>query len=101
MRFGDYHSILEVEPQASPYAVREQHERLARRFSPRGWPARLSPDEIDMLHEVSRGIADAFLVLSDPELAVRYERALGKAAQAASAGLPTARAVASNDPSTR
>jgi hypothetical protein len=35
-----------------------------------------------MLHEISRGIADAFLVLSDPELAVRSERALGKAAAA-------------------
>ena len=79
VRFGDYHSILEVEPGGSPYAVREQHERLARRFSPRGWPGRLSPEELDMLNEIAQGIADAFLILSDPELAVRYERALSGA----------------------
>ena len=76
VRFGDYHSILECEPQASPYAVREQRDRLARKFSPRGWPHRLNPEEIDILNEISRGIADAFLILSDPELAMRYERAL-------------------------
>lgn len=76
VRFGDYHSILECEPQASPYAVRELRDRLARKYSPRGWPHRLNPEEIDILNEISRGIADAFLILSDPELAMRYERAL-------------------------
>lgn len=79
VRFGDYHSILEVEPQASPYAVREQFDRLARRFSPRGWPGRLAPEDIEMLDEIGRGLADAFLILSDPELATRYERALSGA----------------------
>ncbi|HRE92366.1 MAG TPA: hypothetical protein PK095_24840, partial [Myxococcota bacterium] len=78
VRFGDYHSILEVEPHASPYAVREQRERLAYRFSPRGWPARLTPEELDMLDEIARGIADAFLILGTPELAARYERALAQ-----------------------
>ena len=78
VRFGDYHSILEVEPHASPYAVREQRERLAHRFSPRGWPGRLTPEEIDMLDEIARGIADAFLILGTPELAARYERALAQ-----------------------
>jgi len=90
VRFGDYHSILEVEPGGSPYAVREQHERLARRFSPRGWPARLNPDEIDMLNEITRGLADAFLILGDPELAVRYERALAGGRPVASPSSPTA-----------
>ena len=88
VRFGDYHSILEVEPGGSPYAVREQRDRLARRFSPRGWPGRLNPDEIDILNEISRGIADAFLILSDPELAMRYERALAGARPADPAALP-------------
>lgn len=79
VRFGDYHSILEVEPQASPYAVREQYDRLARRFSPRGWPGRLAPEDIEILDEIGRGLADAYLILSDPELATRYERALSGA----------------------
>lgn len=78
VRFGDYHSILEVEPHASPYAVREQRERLAYRFSPRGWPGRLTPEELDMLDEIARGLADAFLILGTPELAARYERALAQ-----------------------
>jgi len=78
VRFGDYHSILEVEPNASPYAVREQRDRLGHRFSPRGWPARLTPEEIDILDEIGRGIADAHLILGDPELAARYERALSQ-----------------------
>lgn len=78
VRFGDYHSILEVEPHASPYAVREQRDRLAHRFSPRGWPGRLMPEEIDMLDEIARGLSDAFLILGTPELAARYERALSQ-----------------------
>jgi hypothetical protein len=79
VRFGDYHSILEVEPGGSPYAIREQRERLAHRFSPRGWGGRLSREEIDMLDEICRGLADAWTVLGDPELAARYERALAHA----------------------
>jgi len=75
-RFGDYHSILEVEPGASPYAVREQFTRLSRLYSPRGWPRRLGPDELEILQEVASGIRDAFLILGDPELRARYERAL-------------------------
>lgn len=78
VRFGDYHSILEVEPHASPYAVKEQRERLTHRFSPRGWPGRLTPEEIDMLDEIARGLADASLILGTPELAARYERALSQ-----------------------
>jgi hypothetical protein len=80
VRFGDYHSILEVEPGGSPYAVREAFERLARRFSARGWPHRLQPEEIDMLDEIGRGLSDAQVVLGEPELRARYERALAGAA---------------------
>ncbi|PKN57338.1 MAG: hypothetical protein CVU56_11440 [Deltaproteobacteria bacterium HGW-Deltaproteobacteria-14] len=75
-RFGDYHSLLEVEPGASPYAVREQFTRLSRLYSPRGWPRKLGPEELEMLQEVASGIRDAFLILGDPELRARYERAL-------------------------
>ena len=75
-RFGDYHSLLEVEPGASPYAVREQFTRLSRLYSPRGWTRKLGPEELEMLQEVASGIRDAFLILGDPELRARYERAL-------------------------
>lgn len=80
VRFGDYHSILEVEPGGSPYAAREAFERLSRRFSARGWPHRLQPEEIDMLDEIGRGLSDAHVVLGEPELRARYERALAGAA---------------------
>ncbi|MFO0749400.1 MAG: hypothetical protein U1F43_27595 [Myxococcota bacterium] len=76
MRFADYFQILEVEPGGSPFLARESHDRLARRFSPRGWPGRLTPEELDMLDEIGRGIADAALVLTDADLRTRYERAL-------------------------
>ena len=75
-RFGDYHSILEIEPEASPYAVREQYARLSRLYSPRGWPRKLGPEDLEVLQEVAGGIRDAHLILSDPELRARYERAL-------------------------
>lgn len=75
-RFGDYHSILELEPDASPYAVREQYTRLSRLYSPRGWPRKLGPEDLETLQEVQGGIRDAYLILGEPELRARYERAL-------------------------
>ncbi|MCB9731535.1 MAG: hypothetical protein H6745_02745 [Deltaproteobacteria bacterium] len=75
-RFGDYHSILEIEPDASPYVVREQFKRLSNLYSPRGWPKKLGPEELAMLSEIGRSVRDAFLILGDPELRARYERAL-------------------------
>lgn len=75
-RFGDYHSILELEPDASPYAVREQYTRLSRLYSPRGWPRKLGPEDLETLQEVQSGIRDAYLILGEPELRARYERAL-------------------------
>jgi hypothetical protein len=81
VRLADYFTLLEVEPDASTWVVREAHERLARRFSARGWPHRLSPLELEALDEVGRGLADALLVLGDDELRGRYQRALAAAAQ--------------------
>jgi len=76
IRFGDYHSILEIEPEASPYGVREQFRRLSELYSPRGWPRKVGPEELDMLQEIARGLRDAHLILGDAELRARYERAL-------------------------
>lgn len=76
IRFGDYHSILEVDLDASPYVIREQFQRLSRLYSPQGWPEKLSPEELSILTEVGRGMRDAYLLLGDPELRARYERAV-------------------------
>ncbi len=75
-RFGDYHSILEVEPDASPYAVRAQYKRLDRLYSFKGWPRRLGPQDLETLQEIRSALRDAYLIISDPELRARYERAL-------------------------
>jgi hypothetical protein len=84
VRLADYFALLEVEPDASTWIIREGHERLARRFSARGWPHRLSPVELEALDEVGRGLADAVLVLGDDDLRARYQRALAAAAQGGS-----------------
>ncbi|MFT7581361.1 MAG: hypothetical protein ACI9MR_003037 [Myxococcota bacterium] len=75
-RFGDYHSLLEIEIDASPFVVREQFQRLSERYTPSGWPDKLSPDELEMLLEVGSSLRDAFLILSDAEFRARYEQAL-------------------------
>ncbi len=79
VRFGDYHSVLETTAAASAWEVREQFVHLARLYSPAGWPSRLSPEDIDMLVEIGRGLRDAYGILGDPELRTRYERALTEA----------------------
>lgn len=81
VRLGDYFSIVEVEPNASTWAIREACERLGRRYAPRGWAHRLSPEELEAMDEIARGIADALMVLGDEELRTRYQRALAAAAQ--------------------
>lgn len=81
VRLGDYFSIVEVEPNASTWAIREACERLGRRYAPRGWAHRLSPEELVAMDEIGRGIADALMVLGDEELRTRYQRALAAAAQ--------------------
>jgi curved DNA-binding protein CbpA len=91
VRFADYFALLEVEPDASTWVIREGHDRLARRFSARGWPHRLSPAELEALDEVGRGLADAFLVLGDDELRARYQRSLAAAAQGAAPTAPAPR----------
>lgn|GEM_PF-1446546 len=86
VRLGDYFSIVEVDPSASTWAIREAIERLGRRFSARGWPHRLHPEELEALDEISRGLADAMLVLGDEDLRMRYQRALAAAAQGITPG---------------
>ncbi len=86
VRLADYFTLLEVEPEASTWVIREGHERLVRRFSARGWPHRLTPLELEALDEVGRGLADALLVLGDDELRGRYQRALAAAAQGLAPG---------------
>ena len=82
VRFGDYHDILEVDPGATAYVIRQQHEHLIRFYTPSGWPGPVRALEIPLLAEVSRGIEDAYAVLSDPQLRGRYEAALTAAADA-------------------
>lgn len=76
VRFGDYHSILEVKPGDSAPVIREQHQRLSRLYAPTGWPGPVGAEDIPALDEIGRGIDDARAVLGDPELRARYERAL-------------------------
>ncbi len=89
VRLGDYFSIVEVEPNASTWAIREACERLGRRYAPRGWVHRLSPEELEAMDEIGRGIADALMVLGDEELRTRYQRALAAAAQGVDPGHAT------------
>ena len=80
VRFGDYHSILELPPGEPDRAVREQHEQIARRYSPGGWPGRLTAEELEVLVEIGGGIRDALAILGDPDLRMRYEAALAESA---------------------
>lgn len=80
VRFRDYHRMLEVEPGATAYVVREQYRRLVRRYRPSGWPGRLDPEDLDKLEEIAAGLEDAREVLGEPDLRARYERALQRRA---------------------
>ena len=81
VRFGDYHSILEVTPGASAFLVREHYEALSRLYNPSGWPRRLSPEEVHILAEIGEGLREAFTILGHHELRARYERALARQAR--------------------
>ena len=78
VRFGDYHSILEVTPGASPFLVREHFDALSRLYNPTGWPHRLTADEVHILAEIGEGIREAFAILGHSELRARYEQALAR-----------------------
>lgn len=82
VRFSDYHCILEVESGASEYVIRDKHEHLSRVYSPAGWPGTLTPEDVEGLEEIGRGIRDAWDILSDPVLRARYERAIADGAGA-------------------
>lgn len=75
VRFGDYHSILEVSRAASPFLVREHFDALSRLYNPTGWPHRLSVDEVHHLAEIGQGLREAIAILGHHELRARYESA--------------------------
>lgn len=76
IRFGDYHAILEVQPGASTYVVRQQYDALRELYTPSGWPQALNSADIDALAEIAHGLDDAFSVLGHPTYQSRYEAAL-------------------------
>jgi len=76
VRFGDYLAVLEVKPSSPAYVVDERYEALRRAFAPTSWPVPLGARELAELVEILDGLRDAHLVLGDPTLRARYERAL-------------------------
>ena len=80
VRFGDYHTILEVQPGATTYVIRQHYDTLRQLYTPTGWPVAVGPGEIEQLREVGRGIEDAFCVLGHPPYQARYEAAISSTA---------------------
>ncbi|MDP6944089.1 MAG: hypothetical protein QF464_08075 [Myxococcota bacterium] len=76
IRFGDYHAILEVQPGATTYVVRQQYDSLRELYTPTGWHGPLGPADIDSLREIGQGLDDAFAVLGHATYQSRYEAAL-------------------------
>jgi hypothetical protein len=76
IRFGDYHAILELQPGASTYVVRQQYDSLKQLYTPSGWHEPVGPTEIDSLSEIGQGLDDAFSILGHPTYQSRYESAL-------------------------
>ncbi len=76
VRFGDYHAILEVQPGASTYVVRQQYDALKALYTPSGWHEALGPADIDTLDEIGQGLDDAFSILGHATYQPRYEAAL-------------------------
>lgn len=81
VRFSDYHAVLDVAPDASPFVVRQNYERLRGAFTPTGWAGPLRPADIPLLDEIARGVEDAYSVLGDADTRARYERALKASAR--------------------
>ena len=82
IRFGDYHAILELQPGASTYVVRQQYDTLRHLYTPSGWHEPVGAFEIDSLTEICQGLDDAFAVLGNPTYQSRYEAALDAGASA-------------------
>ena len=76
IRFGDYHAILELQPGASTYVVRQQYDALKHLYTPSGWHEPVGPAEIDSLSEIGQGLDDAFAILGHTTYQSRYESAL-------------------------
>ena len=81
VRFGDYHAILEVQPAASTYVVRQQYDTLRALYTPAGWHAPVGPTDLESLRVIGQGLEDAFAVLGHPSYHARYEAALDAARQ--------------------
>ena len=80
VRFASYHEVLEIEKADTAYQIRQHFEKLRGEFSPQGWLAPLSPDDVLVLDEIGQGIEEAYSVLGQPEFRSRYEQALTQAA---------------------
>jgi len=80
VRFGDYHAVLEVQPGASTYVIRQQYDSLRDLYTPAGWHAPVGPTDIASLQEIGHGLDDAFAVLGHPPYNARYEAALAASA---------------------
>ncbi len=76
VRFGDYHAILELQPGASTYVVRQQYDTLRQLYTPAGWNGPVGPSELESLQEIGHGLDDAFAVLGHTTYQARYETAL-------------------------
>jgi hypothetical protein len=76
IRFGDYHAILELQPGASAYVVRQQYDLLKHLYTPSGWHAPVGPAELDSLTEIGQALDDALSILGHPTYQSRYEMAL-------------------------
>jgi hypothetical protein len=75
VRFADYYAILEAEPGASTFEIRQQFEALTAIYIPSGWPTPLGAEALPKLEEIAQGIRDAYTVLGDPGHRERYDSA--------------------------
>lgn len=85
VRFSDYLSVLEVPPGASSFEVRDKYRQMSHLYSPQGWPGPLSPEDVEVLDEIARGLRDAFAIMGDDTLRGRYIDALTSASARARA----------------
>jgi DnaJ-class molecular chaperone len=69
MLYSDYYDVLEVSPQADPSAIKRRYYVLARKYH----PDRVDKDDTEAA-EKFKDIAEAYQVLSDPELRVKYDK---------------------------
>jgi DnaJ-class molecular chaperone len=64
-----YYDVLEISPQADPSAIKRRYYVLARKYH----PDKVDKDDTEA-HDKFKDIAEAYQVLSDPELRVNYDK---------------------------